>query len=960
MTRPAPLSASYRLQFNSGFTFAAAGDCVDYLHRLGISHLYASPYLKARSGSPHGYDIVDHQAFNPEIGDATDFAMLVDRLHSHQMGLIMDIVPNHMGVGGCDNAWWLDVLEHGEASEYAEYFDIDWHPSKPELNNRLLLPLLGDHYGSVLEAGELQLQLNSDGDGFTIHYYEHCLPVDPRTWPDILDFHPDRLEQALADRPESLRTYRDLVEKCRTLPMRSDLAPEARRSRAHGGRDCRQRLSGLCSNHPDVADHLRQCVAEMNGQPGRPDSFDALHRLLDAQAYRPAYWQVASDEINYRRFFDINDLAGLCMQNPAAFAATHSLVRKLIEQGRVDGLRIDHLDGLSEPAAYCRQLRSQVCTGWDNTDHPLLVEKILAPHESLPDDWPVSGTTGYEAAHLLNGLFIRPDAERDLTRLYSRFSGRSGDFDEILYQCKQRILNTTLSSELTVLANRLSRIAEADRHTRDFTYHGLRDALTEILACFPVYRTYITADGISEQDRRYIDWAVAQARRRSQASDSQVFGFIHDILLQAPAEEDNPHVRHLIVSFVLRFQQYCAPVMAKGMEDTAFYVYNRLVSMNDVGFDPRGFGVTPAAFHHENARRQAETPHSLTATSTHDSKRGEDVRARINVLSELPGEWRRHLGRWSRINRRRKRQTNGTPAPSRNDEYLLYQTLIGVWPPHPPDAEELAQLHERIDAYMLKAMREAKENTSWINPNLEYETAVSEFIRALLRRPQHNAFLRDFLPLQQRVARLGLYNSLSQVLLKFTMPGCPDIYQGNELWAFNLVDPDNRRPVDYTQRRTLLEQLERDSRSAEQKLRLTQQLLETLDDEGRLKLYVIWQALGLRRSEPALFSEGEYLPLTPSGPHAENLVAFARRLEGRIVIAAAARGFADLVGEDSPQPVGEAVWEHTRLALPDIGADSFQDRLTGQNLKAGHDGSDHGLEVAELFAHLPVALLTNA
>jgi len=959
MTRPVPMSASYRLQFNSGFTFAAAGDCVDYLHRLGISHLYASPYLKARSGSPHGYDIVDHQAFNPEIGDAADFTVMVDRLHSHRMGLIMDIVPNHMGVGGCDNAWWLDVLEHGEASEYADYFDIDWHPSKPELNNRLLLPLLGDHYGSVLEAGEMQLQLNPDGDGFAIHYYEHCLPVDPRTWPDILGLHPDRLEQTLADQPESLRAYRDLIETCRALPMRSNLAPEARRSRAQAGRDCRQGLSDLCRHHPAIVDHLHQCVTEMNGQPGRPDSFDALHQLLDAQAYRPAYWQVASDEINYRRFFDINDLAGLCMQNPAAFTATHSLVRKLIERDQVDGLRIDHLDGLSDPAAYCRQLRSQVCTGWDNTDHPLLVEKILAPHESLPDAWPVSGTTGYEAAHLLNGLFIRPGAERDLTRLYTRFSGRSGDFDEILYQCKQRILNTTLSSELTVLANRLSRIAEADRHTRDFTYHGLRDALTEILACFPVYRTYITADGISEQDRRYIDWAVAHARRHSQASDSQVFDFIHDILLLAPTVEEKPHLRHLIVSFVLRFQQYCAPVMAKGMEDTAFYVYNRLVSMNDVGFEPRGFGVTPAAFHHENARRQAETPRSLTATSTHDSKRGEDVRARINVLSELPGEWRRHIGRWSRINRRKKRQTNGTPAPSRNDEYLLYQTLIGVWPLQPPDAEELAQLHERIDAYMLKAMREAKENTSWINPNPEYETAVSEFIQALLRRPQHNAFLRDFLPLQHRIARLGLYNSLSQVLLKFTMPGCPDIYQGNELWAFNLVDPDNRRPVDYAQRRALLEQLERDSRSAEQKLQLTQQLLETLDDEGRLKLYITRQALGLRRSQPTLFSEGEYLPLATTGPRADNLVAFARRLEGRIVIAAAARWFADLVGEGSPHPVGGAVWEDTRLALADIGVERFQDRLTGQTLRAGRDGSDRWLEADELFAHLPVALIMN-
>ncbi|MGD2073832.1 MAG: malto-oligosyltrehalose synthase [Gammaproteobacteria bacterium] len=962
MTAPAVPVATYRLQLNADFRFDDARRIVPYLHELGISHVYASPYLKARAGSMHGYDIVDHNALNPEIGDQTRFDQLVAELHRHDMGQILDIVPNHMAVGGSDNAWWLDVLEHGEASAYAPYFDIDWHPVKQALQNKVLLPFLGDHYGTVLERGELRLRLDCAAGALSVHYYDHLFPLDPCTYPQLLGAGGDA-PSGNGPSGEAVAALDGLIEQFRALPRHTDAAPGRRRVRREDAARCKRGLADLCQTHPEIAAHLEHNVERFNGTPGEADSFDLLHRLLETQPYRLAYWKVASDEINYRRFFDINELAGLRMEDRDAFAATHRLIGDMLERGQIEGMRIDHVDGLYDPLRYCTDLQdlARDRRGAGETDEPrpvyLLVEKVLGGHERLPAAWPVAGTTGYETAQLLNGLLVYPESERRLSRLYTRFTGHGNDFNELLYERKKLIIHSVLSSELTVLANLLSGIAQADRHTRDFTYHGLRDALAKVVACYPVYRSYVTAAGSSDEDRRDVQWAVAQAKKRSPVADLLTFDFIHDLLILNDLQRHGPNLQHRIVQFIARFEQYTAPVMAKGMEDTAFYAYNRLVSLNDVGFDPRSFGVSTAAFHHENRLRLANWPHAMVSTSTHDSKRGEDVRARIDVLSEVPDDWRRHLARWSRINRSRKRLVDDRPAPSRNDEYLLYQTLLGAWPLEPLDDAGLGAFRERIEGYMIKAVREAKTHTSWINPGEEYEQAVRHFVRALLRNPGRSAFLADFLPFQKRMARYGLLNSLSQTLLKLTAPGVPDIYQGNELWAFNLVDPDNRRPVDYARRTALLETLR--ERYAEPTPALARGLLERIED-SRAKLYLTWQTLKLRQHHAAVFSEGDYLGLSVQGPRADHICAFARQHQGVTIVVAAARWFARLTHNEPDALPERRLWEGTAVALAETpAADGYRNLLTGETVPLQEQQDGPRLSAADLFASFPVALLSS-
>ena len=965
MTASATPCATYRLQFNRDFTFADASKIIPYLHLLGISHVYASPFLKARSGSSHGYDIVDHNALNPEIGNEASFAAYVRTLQQYGMGQLLDIVPNHMGVGGDDNVWWLDVLENGEASVYASYFDIDWHPVNPALRNKVLLPFLGDHYGTVLEQCELTLTLDTDKGAFGIRYYEHLFPIDPRSYPEILGFRIETLEQELVYKQEVFNTFLTLIADCRDLPRRTELSVAQRQKRHHGIAACKRRLIELCRKQPEIQAFVQDNVSYFNGTAGQSKSFDPLHRLLEAQAYRLAYWLVASDEINYRRFFDINELAGIRMEHSEVFAATHHLILRLIDNGEVNGLRIDHPDGLSNPFKYCHDLQQAIAEPGNGSSKPsanpacLLVEKILANHEHLPADWPVAGTTGYEVAYLINGLFIYPDSERSLSQLYNRFTHRAQDFDELLYDRKKLIMRSALASELTVLANLASNIARTDRFTRDFTNNGLRDALAEVVACFPVYRTYITQQQSSEEDHRYIQWAIAQAKKRSPAADIQIFDFIQQLLTLSRLENYSSRVQRQLVQFALRFQQYTAPVMAKGMEDTAFYAYNRLVSLNDVGFDPRTFGISINAFHHANRERLESWPQSMVTTSTHDSKRGEDVRARINVLSEMPLEWRQHLARWSRVNRRRKLLVDDLSAPSRNDEYLLYQTLLGTWPLQTPDEEGLNAFRERIEAYMQKAIREAKVHTSWINPNSEYEEAVRHFIRAILDTPERNAFVVDFVLFQKRVGRYGLLNSLSQTLLKLTVPGVPDIYQGNELWSFNLVDPDNRRSVDYDLRQEQLQALVSACQSGDDLTGLLQDLLSRIED-GRAKLYITWRALTIRRQQPRVFSEGEYLNLKTQGPRAEHICAFVRRFADKEVLVATPRWFANLAGESEHMPFGNKIWGNTWIAVPE-GAQTgnYRNILSDETVQVHERKNGAWLNAADVFKCFPAALLTN-
>lgn len=965
-------SATYRLQFNHAFTFADAAELIAYLHTLGISHVYASPFLKARAGSLHGYNIVDHNALNPEIGTEADYKAYIERLHHFGMGQIVDIVPNHMGVGGDDNSWWLDVLENGQSSIYAAYFDIDWHPANPALHNKILLPFLGDHYGSVLENGELRLEFDSERGVFNVRYYEHLFPIDPRTYPYILGLHLDRLLQQNDKDQRLFEALTVVIAACRSLPGRSNLSTSQRQYRRQSAQACKRHLADLYVKYPKAHGFIQANLAKFNGDVTQSGSFDRLHHLLEAQAYRLSYWKVATEEINYRRFFDINELAALRMENEAVFDVTHQLIRQMMRDDQINGLRIDHPDGLSDPCAYYHQLRQLICeesqpdSDTGNGFFGLWIEKILANFEHLPSDWPVSGTTGYDAAFQLNGVFVRQQSERQINRIYSRFIGLNLGFEGLLHDRKKLITHRMLSSELSVLANLLNHIAQADRRTRDFTYQALRDALGEIVACFPVYRTYITASQTSEEDLRYVQWAIAQAKKHSPAADILILDFIGQLLTLVHLNEYSAGVRRSIIKFVLKFQQYTAPVMAKGLEDTALYIYNRLTSLNDVGFNPSAFGISAAAFHQANKQRLAHWPHAMVATSTHDSKRGEDVRARINVLSEIPDEWQRHLNRWSRLNRNKKRLINHERAPSRNDEYLIYQTLIGAWPLEDgalfDDAHALESLRQRIEAYMLKAIKEAKVQTSWINPNEDYESAMRYFVSALLStNPEHNAFLADFLPFQQRVARFGLFNSLSQTLLKLTVPGIPDIYQGNELWMFSLVDPDNRSCVDYQQRHQALQAIIQESESCADLPGFTRRLLKDLNN-GHAKLYLTWKTLMLRRQNPQLFQHGSYTGLATHGPHADHICAFARCLEGQAVITAAAREFVPLITEENGLPIGKSVWQNTFIEIPETRPASIQtyrNIFTGERVASTRIDGQSCLSAAEVFNSFSVGLLVG-
>jgi len=953
--------ATYRLQFNRDFTFADATALVPYLAQLGISHCYASPFLKARPGSLHGYDIVDHLNLNPEMGTAEDFDALVDALHAHEMGLLMDVVPNHMAVMGSDNAWWLDVLENGQASAYADFFDIDWDSYQHGVGHKVLLPVLGDHYAKVLDRGELRVNLNADSGEFFLSYYDHRFPLDPREYPRILGPRLERLTTRLADDDSQALAFQSLVTAFSHLPARTESCAEKMAERARDKEIHKRQLAKLYARNADIAAFVDEQLAELNREPGDVTSADRLHELIDAQAYRLAYWRVASDEINYRRFFDINDLAALRMENTKVFATTHALVFDLLDQGKVDGLRIDHPDGLYDPLEYFTRLQNHYsgAAGADSTARDSLpvyvvVEKILAEHESLPTHWPVHGTTGYEFANLLNGLFVDADSADQMQRIYSAFSGEHGDFDDIVHRSKTLIMHGALASELNVLANQLSRIAQADRYTCDYTLNNLRRALTEVVACFPVYRSYVDASGVSTADAQQIAWAVQVAKKRSQAADISIFDFLHEVLNARIAEGKSQSYRDAVTALARKFQQYTAPVMAKGMEDTSFYIYNRLISLNEVGGNPRRYGCSVQAFHDANQMRARDWPHSLLATSTHDTKRSEDVRARIDVLSELSDEWRRCLARWHRLNRRKKALLDGKEVPSPNEEYFFYQTLLGVWPG--PDADEAthATLSERLDAYLQKALREAKVHSSWINPNSDYEAAATQFVRAVLA-PDNSKFRADFDAFQRTIAWFGSLNSLAQVVLKYTVPGVPDSYQGNELWDFSLVDPDNRRPVNYAQCRAALKTITAIDAPTDALPGRLAALFDTPQDD-LIKLFITWKTLTWRRDYADLFRDGDYLPLQCRGAHAAHLCAFARRHQEQTLVVVVPRLCCTLMRGTLALPTGPAVWADTCIELPVPGI-RWENAYTNAEVRAVPNGSDSFLHAAELFATLPFALL---
>ena len=950
--------ATYRLQLNSNFTFAQATAIVSYLADLGISHCYTSPFFAARAGSTHGYDVVDPNDINQEMGGMAEFKKFNQALKANGMGQIIDIVPNHMGVMGSDNVWWLDVLENGRSSAYAKFFDIEWQPVKTELREKLLVPVLGEPYGKALEQGVLTLTADIACGSFSVRYYDHRFPLDPRTYPLILNRRLDVLEIRMGQDDPFLVELLSLITAFSQLSSPAETDPTKNRIRRRDKEVLKERLARLAEKSPEIRAHLEETAKEYNNRTADTANLRAFHGLLEKQPFRLANWRVAADEINYRRFFDINDLAALSVERKEVFNITHQLIFDLVRQGMVDGLRIDHPDGLFAPSEYYSRLFTELQPeNVESQEIPvyLVVEKILAYHEHLPPEWPVHGTTGYDFANLVNNLLIDNRSEKRMSRIYRRFTSISDDFDTILYNCKKKIMRHVQASELNVLANRLDRLSERNWQTRDFTLNNLREALSEVAACFPVYRTYVTEEEISTQDRNYIDWAIAEAKKKSPISDHTIFDFLRSILLLEAEPATNHEYRQATVDFAMRFQQFTAPVMAKGMEDTAFYIFNRLASQNEVGGDPRRFGTSTAAFHRLCRERAERWPYTMLATSTHDSKRSEDARCRINVLSEIPDEWYEHLQYWRRLNSSHAQIIDSITAPSSNDEYLLYQTLLAIWPNQENDPQLLESLRRRVRSFMEKACREAKTHSSWAEPNLHYEEAVFSFVDALLADGA-NPFLEDFLPFQQLIARLGMYNSLSQCLLKLSAPGIPDIYQGCELWNYRLVDPDNRQPVDYSLGRSMLAGLaEQLNAAGNQFSDLASQLLATMED-GRIKLFVTWRLLSYRRQHVEIFMNSSYIPLTPKGPAAKHVCGFARRSGKKLIMAVSARLFAELTKRGEKIPCG-SVWKDTFLEISEDESGCWYNILTGEYLQTEKIGEVAAFAMDRLFDSLPVAFL---
>ena len=944
--------STYRLQFNRDFTFAQATEIVPYLAALGISHCYASPYLRARPGSTHGYDIIDHHHLNPEIGTPEEYDRFVALLHEHRMGQILDIVPNHMGIMGSDNAWWLDVLENGESSNYADFFDIDWEPLKDELQHKVLIPVLADQYGTVLERGDLKLAFDPEKGEFSVWYFQHKFPINPREYPRILVLAGEQMASKLPPDNESLLELQSLIAAFSHLPSRNETGSEKRAERVRDKEIHKRRLSALCDRSHEAARNIIRAVDAINGMLPDTSTFDLLHELIKAQAFRLAHWRVAADDINYRRFFDVNELAALRQEHSEVFASTHEFVLHLVAEGKVDGVRIDHPDGLHDPREYFERLQSGAKATERERENSRLgyvvAEKILNGDEQLPHDWRIQGTTGYEFSALVNSLFVNSQAESAMTRTYAQFTGEDRNFRRLAYECRKLVMDRYLNSELNVLANHLSRIALSDRHTCDFTVKSLRDALTEIVACFRVYRTYVSEREVSERDCKYIEEAVDCAREGGGAADRSVFEFIRDVLLIRRADGRPPYYQRSVIRFAMRFQQYTSAVMAKGLEDTAFYRYNRLVSLNDVGGDPLRFGTTPDEFHAANLRRAELWPYSMLAGSTHDSKRSEDVRARINVLSEMPEEWSTQVLHWWKMNRRYKR-TAETPSP--NDEYLFYQTIVGCWPVGHYSGPLTDGFVQRMCEYMTKALREAKQHTSWANQNDPYEKGTVEFVQNVLASKE---FREEFGQFQRIVEHFGMLNSLGQMLLKLCAPGVPDTYQGNEVWEFSLVDPDNRRVVDYQSRKHMLCAIRRSAKSDLRKL--TRELTDHMHD-GRIKMYVLWQALNARNRFANSFQEGGYLPLEVFGEHAHNLVAFGRVHANSTIVVAVPRLCARLLQNRLELPLGDPVWRNTAVAVPLQG--TWHNLLTGESISTHNTDGAATIQASELFRQFPVALLSN-
>ena len=907
---PSIPTATYRLQLSKDFDFDAAIQCVPYLKALGISHVYASPFLKARAGSTHGYDIIDHNQFNPELGGEAGFYRLSEALREHDLGLILDFVPNHVGVHFADNPWWLDMLEWGPASPHAASFDVDWEQLPHRARGGILLPILGSPYGKALEQGEIELRYDPAGGSFSAWYYEHRLPIAPERYSEILRA---LVKEAQAETDPAGKHLLDLASRHAGLhhPNRQE-APAFKAE-----------LRSIEASAELIARGLDAYRAGAN----RPAQTLTLHYLLERQHYRLAHWRLASSDINYRRFFDVNSLAGLRVEDARTFASTHRLVGRLISEGRLDGLRLDHIDGLRDPVQYCQRLRRLVRSARRNKGAPfyLVIETILGEDEKLPAFPGVHGTTGYEWLNTITQLLIAGDGLEALDEVWRQLSNRPPQLEPVLKEAKRRVLETILGSEFTVLSRLLARIASGHYSTRDFSSDSLRQALELYVLHFPVYRTYLTQAGASAEDHALIAGTIEQARAEWFAADDGIFDFLRDALTMdlVKPERGTAHSAPRVRRFALKVQQFTGPLMAKSLEDTAFYRYHRQLALNEVGGDPAASALSVPEFHRRMEERARRWPHGMTATATHDTKRGEDARARIMAIAEIAGEWTAAVARWKVLNAPHVTTDGNFRAPSAPFEYMLYQTLLGAWQPEDP------AFPERVKAYALKAAREGKEETSWLNPHARYEEGLARFIDAVLDRSAAAEFLDSFGAIAHRISLLGALNSLSQITLKATLPGVPDFYQGTELWDFSMVDPDNRRAVDYAIRASALETTEKPD---------WPELVRNWPD-GRLKLAWTAELLKLRREYPDLFAKGDYIPMEVHGRDREHVIAFARRHGRNTAVIAVGRWFGRFTdgGRSWPQTTDMQAEIDVAGVNPDLRPDRIQ--------------------VSERFEELPVAVM---
>ena len=931
-------SSVYRLQLNAAFPLKKAIALLPYLEALGIDGIYCSPIFECASS--HGYDVTNPNRLNPDLGTMEEYEEFCSQLKKRGLKQVLDIVPNHMGIKEGKNEWWLSVCQYGPDSPYGEFFDINWKPEKKELENKILLPILNNHYHYILEDQKLTLIWK---DGFWICFYNYRLPITPHTYYLILECLVDTLsaptESNEREWAECLAIYHEL--------KRIEVEEKNKITKFELQKQC---LIALYNRSEYVRFRFDQVITLLNGEKGDAKSFDLLHELLERQFYRLSYWGVAGQEINYRRFFNVNELVAIHIENEKVLNTHHNWIFELIQDQKVQGLRIDHPDGLYDPAQYFERIQAKEPSF-------VVVEKILNFKEALPENWNVEGSVGYEFLNLLNGLFIQNQSEEKFDQIYENFIGNEIDFTDLLYKRKRSFIIWHMASEVNFLGSLLYKLAEKSRYYRDFTRIDLTQAVLHVMACFPVYRTYITSkDAVSKKDKACVTQAIEMAKTKAPEIDPSVFQYLKSLLL-FEYEHLGPEEISCATDFVLRFQQLTGPVMAKGLEDSVCYIYNRLISLNEVGGNLECFGYSKSEFHQFNKEKLAKWPFGFLASSTHDTKFSKDVRMRINVLSEMPQKWQEHVSLWKSLNKKYKKPSKEGLAPDNNTEYYIYQMLIGIWPLSKEEYTSL-DFKERIWQCLLKIIREAGLHTSWRLPNDDYEKATKEFLYSLITPAPENEFFDSFLQFQQEVAHYGSWNSLCSLVLKIGSCGIVDIYQGNEHWSYCLVDPDNRRSIDYEKLSAILksipqfEDLEAQTQFAS--------LAFSQSNYQKLKLYVTSCGLNYRRAHKELFLEGEYIPLRVHENMGGNVVAFMRKHAQQIAIVVTGCYFSQLVSHDRELPLGESCWATADLALPDdLEVREFVDIFTGKTLKVQMRNKVPILLLSEIFEYLPFAILTH-